>query len=799
MFDTEQQNKISDLRSRISSYKNEKTEIDRQIAQAEHDLKMALAEDNFYNIAITVRPDKTQADVPTGFRIKSGTGIDYDPYIFELVYADDVPGDAVAATVNANELTYDGTEQSLVTVTGEANGGTMQYALGTATEATEPYSTTVPEGKDAGTYYVWYKAVGDASHNDSEEGQVSVTISPKDLTITAKANSKVYGDADPELEYEEKGLVSGDSITGNLARGEGETVGSYAISQGTLTAGDNYNIRYTGAVFTIGKKSIRITADSVSKTYGEDDPELTYTVEGLVDGDSLTGGLERVQGEDSGTYAINQGTLGGDNYEVESFTNGVFTIEKADSSMEEPTANVLTYNGGPQPLLASPGSTEDGTMLYSLDGQQFGDAIPEAADAGQYTVYYKVSGDDNHEDSEPGQISVTILPKTVTVTADPQSKTYGEPDPELTYSVNGLEGDDVMEGSLEREEGEDARTYAIYKGSLTAGDNYSISYTGANFTIGRKTLSIKARRTSKVYGDADPEKLEYDVEGLLKNDELTGELVRGSGEDAGTYAISQGTLSAGGNYDTTYTAAVFTINKAESNSTEPTANELTYDGTAQALVAEGTPEGGKLVYSLDGRTFSEDIPVGTDAGKYIVYYRVDGDDNHEDSAEGQVVVTILPKELTITADAKDKTYGDADPEFTYTYEGLLDGDEITGVLEREAGEDVKTYEIKQGSLTAGDNYSIVYNKADFTINKKGIKGRQQSNMLIHPTEMHLHILHLVYPPSNIQLTGMFNINGRQRNQGQDRQHNQTKAPFLIRIQKKYLKNIPLIEEIARFR
>ena len=52
MFDTEQQNKISDLRSRISSYKNEKTEIDRQIAQAEHDLKMALAEDNFYKFMV---------------------------------------------------------------------------------------------------------------------------------------------------------------------------------------------------------------------------------------------------------------------------------------------------------------------------------------------------------------------------------------------------------------------------------------------------------------------------------------------------------------------------------------------------------------------------------------------------------------------------------------------------------------------------------------------------------------------------------------------------------------------------
>ena len=59
--------------------------------------------------------------------------------------------DAVAATVTANNRTYDGTEKPLVTVTGEATGGTMQYALGTATEATEPYTTSIPQKTNAGT------------------------------------------------------------------------------------------------------------------------------------------------------------------------------------------------------------------------------------------------------------------------------------------------------------------------------------------------------------------------------------------------------------------------------------------------------------------------------------------------------------------------------------------------------------------------------------------------------------------------------------------------------------------------
>ena len=76
--------------------------------------------------------------------------------------------------------------------------------------------------------------------------------------------------------------------------------------------------------------------------------------------------------------------------------------------------------------------------------------------------------------------------------------------------------------------------------------------------------------------------------------------------------------------------------------------------------------------------------------------------------------------------------------------------------------------------------------------KKEIKDRHHSNLLIRPTEMHLHIRPFVVPMSNVQLT-MVNINGQHRNQDQERQHNQTKVLFLILIQKKYQRNIMLIK------
>ena len=99
---------------------------------------------------------------------------------------------------------------------------------------------------------------------------------------------------------------------------------------------------------------------------------------------------------------------------------------------------------------------------------------------------------------------------------------------------------------------------------------------------------------------------------------------------------------------------VVTVQKADIGSnriTPPTAQEnLTYTGQAQALITAGSvTSGGTMQYSLtENGTYSPDIPVGTDAGAYTVWYRVIGDANHNDTEPASVAVSIGKKPLTIT-------------------------------------------------------------------------------------------------------------------------------------------------------
>ena len=92
---------------------------------------------------------------------------------------------AVPATVTANNRTYDSTEKPLVTVTGETTGGTLKFAVTTENQepAADAYNfdtTSIPTATNAGTYYVWYKVVGDENHNDVEPECLVVSIKEKE-------------------------------------------------------------------------------------------------------------------------------------------------------------------------------------------------------------------------------------------------------------------------------------------------------------------------------------------------------------------------------------------------------------------------------------------------------------------------------------------------------------------------------------------------------------------------------------------------------------------------------------------
>ncbi len=164
---------------------------------------------------------------------------------------------------------------------------------------------------------------------------LTANIAQKNLAIEAAAKNVIYGN-NTALTYSQTGLISGDNITGSLARAVGNDVGVYAINQGTLSAGSNYNISYTGANYTITPASLTVTANNLSKILDAADPALTYSVSGYANGDTsanFTGTLQRASGETLGNYIISRNTLDvGGNYIIGTFNNGIFTIMKAGST-----------------------------------------------------------------------------------------------------------------------------------------------------------------------------------------------------------------------------------------------------------------------------------------------------------------------------------------------------------------------------------------------------------------------------------------------------------------------------------
>ncbi|MBQ7844895.1 MAG: hypothetical protein IJ392_01960 [Clostridia bacterium] len=103
------------------------------------------------------------------------------------------------------------------------------------------------------------------------------------------------------------------------------------------------------------------------------------------------------------------------------------------------------------------------------------------------------------------------------------------------------------------------------------------------------------------------------------------------------------TFTGMGNYTGTKKVP-YTINKATPTVTAPEAAEgLTYSGFTQQLLSNsGYTTGGTLLYSLDGQTWSEEVPVGTEVGDYTVYYKVDGGTNYE-SVEAQSLTASIGK------------------------------------------------------------------------------------------------------------------------------------------------------------
>ncbi|MDO4316885.1 MAG: YDG domain-containing protein [Lachnospiraceae bacterium] len=174
-------------------------------------------------------------------------------------------------------------------------------------------------------------------------GEISVTVTVGRKNDTLKADQPVYGvtygDSGFTIGYEtESGsraaFTSSDpSVVAVDENGVVHIVGAGTATVTLSTAESrNYNAVSETVTVTVKPKAITVSADDLTKTYGEDDPELTYHAVGLVETDELTGiQLSRDSGSDVGTYIIRatQETGANPNYSVE-FVNGTLTILQKD-------------------------------------------------------------------------------------------------------------------------------------------------------------------------------------------------------------------------------------------------------------------------------------------------------------------------------------------------------------------------------------------------------------------------------------------------------------------------------------
>ncbi|AON74491.1 two-partner secretion system adhesin CdrA [Pseudomonas aeruginosa] len=598
-------------------------------------------------------------------------------------------------------------------------------------------------GENVGVYGINQGGLGlvSANYDLSYQGN-NLTITKALLNVIADAKTKVYGDADPALTYQVSGLKNGDTAGavlngGSLSRVAGENVGVYGINQGGLALNSgNYDLSYQGNNLTITKALLNVIADGKTKVYGDADPSLTYQVSGLKNGDSagsiLTGGLNRVAGENVGVYGINQGdlALNSGNYDL-SYQGNNLTITKALLNVIA-DAKTKVYGDA------------DPSLTYQVSGLKNGDTAGSILTgglnraAGENVGVYGINQGDlalnsgNYDLSYQGN-NLTITKALLNVIADAKTKVYGDADPSLTYQVSGLKNGDTAGavlngGSLSRVAGENVGVYGINQGDLALNSgNYDLSYQGNNLTITKALLNVIADARTKVYGDADPA-LTYQVSGL-KNGDTAGAVLNGgslsrvAGENVGVYGINQGDLALNsGNYDLSYQGNNLTITKALLNVIADAKTKVYGDADPSLTYqVSGLKNGDTAGAVLNGGSLSR--VAGENVGVYGINQGGLGlvSANYDLSYQGNNL-TITKALLNVIADAKTKVYGDADPSLTYQVSGLKNGDSagsiLTGGLNRVAGENVGVYGINQGDLALNSgNYDLSYQGNNLTITK----------------------------------------------------------------------------------
>ncbi|WP_273417792.1 S-layer homology domain-containing protein [Clostridium sp. AF02-29] len=452
------------------------------------------------------------------------------------------------------------------------------------------------------------------------------------------------------------------------------------------------------------------------------------------------------------------------------------TVQKADirsGLITPPTAQeTLTYTGQEQALITAGSVTSGGIMQYSLtENGTYSQDIPAGTDAGTYTVWYRVIGDANHNDTAPASVEVSIGKKPLTISGvTAVSKPYdGTTDAGITsvtfdgmnlnrgtdYTV-AASFDDAGVGNGKNVTatvtlmGQAAKNYSLEQSSFTTTGSIIkaaapdfVKETALTIVNGyEKTYTVTlpalpTLETPKEYGAPTYELGEiklndgyYTSGAKVENGKLTLPIQKNDVETTGSVGTVTVVIKSTNYEDITLTVNVNATNKLVPTVTAPTANALTYNGAEQALVTAGKTTGGTMLYRLGDSEWSEQIPTAKNAGEYTVWYKVQGNAEYADVAEQNVTVTVAKKSVTVTALDKSAYTGSTAPDLSspeadkdYKVEGLVGADTLSGTVTLDYAQ---TPDMSKTGKTAinitgtlsNDNYAITYVSGTLTVSKQ---------------------------------------------------------------------------------
>lgn len=554
-------------------------------------------------------------------------------------------------TAEDTTCTYDGLIHSpSVTIADGLDGASISYSLA----ADEPYTQTVPELKNAGTYKVYYLVTADEC--SPVFGDVTVTIEKKTITadkVIVDENAYIQGiqfsgllDGD-ELVYDEDYTV----VLWDVTPGIETVVTTYRFGLATTGNAANYMLQnkswdmvhYHDWTYEIKEGSSNKIIAYCNETenpahcayQGRNEAvSCTVTAESRAyDGTEYAGAvvnnwITEKTGEAAVTYyegtgdtdypenenaPVNAGTYKFVVKIADVTAYAEFEIQRLDQNVEFDVSDYTFGDSIDGPKVT--GAQEDPVIEYyyttensNTDGTLWENS--RSADPGTYYMYAKVCATTNYNEyvTQPVQFTVAkreIIPAATTLKVGKvAAKTYG--DAKFALNVKCSRNDKKTFTSsntkVVKVDGTGKVTIvgagkAVVTVSVAANQNYKAAAAKVAITVNPKAIRVTANDASKYEGKADP-KFTFTAEGLVGKDKLTGiVLKRAAGEKSGTYTITASQKKgANPNYNITFAIGRLVIKK--SPNVEPSGTEL-YKKTLPFFLMKGKGTGTRIDLTWD--------------------------------------------------------------------------------------------------------------------------------------------------------------------------------------------------------